>query len=42
MDHGVSGSEAAYRLADGSFLHRVIETGQGIPLSLSLLYMEVA
>ncbi|MFT4557623.1 MAG: SirB1 family protein [Planctomycetales bacterium] len=42
MDHEVSGSEAAYRTADGSFLSRVIETGQGIPISLSLLYMEVA
>lgn len=42
VDHGVSGSEAAYRTADGSFLHRVIETGQGIPISLSLLYIEVA
>jgi regulator of sirC expression with transglutaminase-like and TPR domain len=27
---------------DGSFLNRVIETGEGIPISLSLLYMEVA
>ncbi|NQV26624.1 MAG: tetratricopeptide repeat protein [Rhodopirellula sp.] len=42
MDHEVSGSEAAYSTADGSFLNRVIETGQGIPISLSLLYMEVA
>jgi regulator of sirC expression with transglutaminase-like and TPR domain len=42
MDHEVSGSEAAYRTADGSFLNRVIETGQGIPISLALLYMEVA
>lgn len=42
IDLGISGSEDAYRSADGSFLHRVIETGQGIPISLSLLYMEVA
>tara|TARA_R110002072_G_scaffold303140_1_gene495625 strand:- start:123977 stop:124813 length:837 start_codon:yes stop_codon:yes gene_type:complete len=42
IDHEVTGSEAAYRNADGSFLNRVIETGQGIPISLSLLYMEVA
>lgn len=42
IDHEVSGSEAAFRTADGSFLHRIIETGQGIPISLSLLYMEVA
>ena len=42
LDHAVSGSEDAYRTADGSFLNRVIETGEGIPISLSLLYMEVA
>ncbi len=42
MDHEVTGSETAYRTADGSFLNRVIETGHGIPISLSLLYMEVA
>lgn len=42
MDLEISGSEEAYRTADGSFLHRVIATGQGIPISLSLLYMEVA
>lgn len=42
MDSGISGSEEAYRTADGSFLNRVIETGRGIPISLSLLYMEVA
>lgn len=42
MDHEISGSESAYRNADGSFLNRVIETGQGIPISLSLLYIEVA
>ena len=28
IDHEVTGSEAAYRNADGSFLNRVIETGQ--------------
>ncbi|MDA1164472.1 MAG: transglutaminase-like domain-containing protein [Planctomycetota bacterium] len=42
IDHEISGSESAYRTADGSFLNRVIETGEGIPISLSLLYMEVA
>ena len=42
MDYEVTGSEMAYRTADGSFLNRVIETGQGIPISLSLLYMELA
>lgn len=42
MDHEIAGSESAYRNADGSFLNRVIKTGQGIPISLSLLYIEVA
>ncbi len=42
MDLGISGAEEAYRTADGSFLNRVIETGQGIPISLSLLYMEAS
>jgi len=42
VDRGISGSPAAYQTADGSFLHRVIQTGEGIPISLSLLYMEIA
>lgn len=42
MDHEITGSESAYRSADGSYLNRVIQTGQGIPISLSLLYVEVA
>lgn len=42
LDHEISGASAAWKTADGSFLHRVIETGEGIPISLSLLYIEVA
>lgn len=40
--HQISGTDAAYSNADGSFLNRVIETKQGIPLSLSLLYIALA
>ena len=41
-DHGISGAESAYQTEDGSFIHRVIESGCGIPISLSLLYIELA
>ncbi|HUG94199.1 MAG TPA: transglutaminase family protein, partial [Planctomycetaceae bacterium] len=40
--HGILGTEDAYARPEGSFLHRVIETRQGIPISLSVLYMAVA
>lgn len=40
--YGLTGSCAAFETADGSYLHRVIETRTGIPLSLSLLYIAVA
>ena len=40
--HGLTGSCAAYDTPDGSYLHRVIETGVGLPISLSVLYMAVA
>ncbi len=40
--HGLSGSRAAYLQPDGSYLNRVIETGRGIPISLSVIYMAVA
>jgi len=39
--HGLGGDADCYRQADSSFLHRVIETTRGIPISLSLLYMAV-
>jgi len=41
-EHGLAGDEDAYACPEGSFLHRVIETGRGIPISLSVLYMAVA
>ncbi|HEX6984623.1 MAG TPA: transglutaminase-like domain-containing protein [Planctomycetaceae bacterium] len=40
--HGLTGGCAAFETADGSYLHRVIETKTGIPISLSILYMAVA
>ena len=39
---GLTGGCAAFESADGSYLHRVIQTRTGIPLSVSLLYMAVA
>ena len=41
-EHGLTGSREAYLQPDGSYLNRVIETGQGIPISLSAIYMAVA
>ena len=40
--YGLFGTPDAFEHADSSFLHRVIETGRGIPISLSLLYCAVA
>jgi regulator of sirC expression with transglutaminase-like and TPR domain len=40
--HGIFGDAAAYERADSSYLHRVIETRRGIPISLSVLYIAVA
>ena len=42
VKHGLTGSREAYLQADGSYLNRVIETGHGIPISLSVIYMAVA
>ncbi len=39
--YGFSGNKTDYYSPDNSFLHRVIETRQGIPISLSLVMMEV-
>ncbi|RPI81506.1 MAG: hypothetical protein EHM42_10510, partial [Planctomycetaceae bacterium] len=40
--HGITGNSMAYDSADGSYLNRVIETRNGIPISLSVLYLAVA
>lgn len=39
---GLAGDATCYDEADSSYLHRVIDTGRGIPISLSLVYMAVA
>ena len=38
----LTGTDAAFDDADASYLHRIIATGHGIPLSLSLIYLGVA
>jgi regulator of sirC expression with transglutaminase-like and TPR domain len=40
--HGFRGNRDAYYDAENSFLNRVIERKTGIPITLSVLYMEVA
>ncbi|QDT36368.1 SirB1 family protein [Stratiformator vulcanicus] len=40
--HGLNGHATAFCDANGSLLHRVIETGRGLPISLSLIYIAVA
>lgn len=40
--HGLRGCREAFLSADGSLPHRVIATGRGIPLGLSLIYRAVA
>ena len=41
-DAGFKGNEEGYYEADNSYLNRILETKQGIPISLSVLYMLVA
>jgi regulator of sirC expression with transglutaminase-like and TPR domain len=40
--HGVFGTRERYDRPDSSYLNRVVETGRGLPISLSVLYMAVA
>src|SRR6202162_1751982 len=40
--HGIFGDDDCYEQPDSSYLHRVIETGRGLPITLSILYMAVA
>ena len=40
-EHGLCGDSSAYLTAESSFLHRVIETRCGLPISLSVLYIAV-
>jgi len=40
--HGLHGDREAFARPESSYLHRVIETGVGIPISLSLVYVAAA
>lgn len=40
--HGLHGDREAFHRPEASYLHRVIETGVGIPISLSMVYAAVA
>ncbi|MBL4883905.1 MAG: hypothetical protein JKY95_05145 [Planctomycetaceae bacterium] len=40
--HGLRGDSSAFDAAQGSFLNCVIDTGRGIPISLSVVYIAVA
>jgi len=40
--HGLHGDKEAYQRSESSYINRVIETGIGIPISLSLVYVAVA
>lgn len=40
--HGLHGDREAFSCSESSYIHRVIETGVGIPISLSLVYLAVA
>ncbi|MBI1345708.1 tetratricopeptide repeat protein [bacterium] len=40
--HGLHGDREAFSRAESSYIHRVIETGVGIPISLSVVYVAVA
>lgn len=39
--HGIGGNVDDYSNPDNSYLNRVLETRRGIPISLSILWMEV-
>jgi regulator of sirC expression with transglutaminase-like and TPR domain len=41
-NHGLTGNHADYYNPDNSFLNRVLDTGRGIPISLSIIWIEVA
>ena len=40
--HGLHGDKSAFQHAESSYINRVIETGIGIPISLSVVYVAVA
>lgn len=42
IEHGLRGDEDCFDHAESSFLPQVIATGRGLPVTLSLLYCEIA
>lgn len=40
--HALRGDQSAYDKPESSYLNRVVETGQGIPISLAIVYMGIA
>jgi len=40
--HGFTGNKDDYQNPDNSYLNRVLETGRGIPISLSVIWLDVA
>ncbi len=41
-EHGLHGDACCFEQAEASYVNRVVETGRGIPISLSLVYIAVA
>ncbi len=41
-EYHFTGNQIDYHNPNNSYLHRILETGQGIPISLSILYMLIA
>lgn len=41
-EHGITGDSTAWEQPESSYLNRVIETGRGLPITLSLVYCAVA
>lgn len=41
-EHGLRGNDQDYYHPDNSYLNRVLETGRGMPISLSIVWLEVA
>ena len=41
-ERGIFGDNDCFEKPDSSYLNRVIETGRGLPITLSILYMAVA
>ena len=42
VEHGLRGNEQDFYHPDNSYLNRVLDTGRGMPISLSIVWLEVA